>query len=182
MTTMDQVLQVAIAAGVVLIAWAGVVLTAFTLPGIWIAIVAAVLAEWWWRSTQGGSLFSIWTLVACVVLAVIAEIAEFAASALGAAKMGGSKKAALASVLGAIVGAVVGTFALAFLPILGTIIGAAGGAGIAALLTEKHLGEKTWKDAGKVGAGAAAGRLAASLVKVAIAGLVAVILTIAALV
>jgi uncharacterized protein YqgC (DUF456 family) len=126
-------------------------------------------------------MFSWWTLGICVGLGVLAEIVELIASAFGAAKAGGSKKASIASVAGALVGAIGGTFIIP-VPILGTILGAAGGAGIAALLTEKHLGEKTWKAASKVGAGAAAGRLVALLAKVGFAGVVAAILSVAAFV
>lgn len=168
--------------GVVLLSWCGVLLTAFTLPGLWIAIVGAALAQWWHSAKYGTELFSWWTLGACLCIGVVAEVGELVASAFGAAKAGGSRKSSVAAVLGAIVGAIVGTVLLAFLPVIGTIIGAALGAGIAALLTEKHLGEKTWKDASKVGAGAAAGRLVATVLKVGLAGVVAFILTVAAFV
>lgn len=168
-------------AGVISLAWLGVVLTAFTLPGIWIAIAAAVGLQVWHASYLNTSLLSWWALGACVILGVIAELIEFAASAMGASQLGGSKKAAWASVLGAMVGALAGTLLIP-IPVAGTILGAALGAGGAALATEKHLGEKTWKEASKVGAGAAAGRLIATLVKLAIAVVIALVLTVTVLV
>jgi uncharacterized protein len=177
----DHVLQISIVTGVVALAWVGVLLTAFTLPGIWVAIVAMGIGSAWHSSQFGTELFSWWTLAACVVLGILAELGEMGASALGAAKVGGSRKAAIASVIGAMVGALLGTFVIP-IPVVGTIIGAALGAGGAALLTEKHLGQKTWKDASKVGAGAAAGRLVATLLKVGIAVVIALILTVAAFV
>lgn len=178
----EATLKYSVIAGAIALAWSGVILTAFTLPGIWIAIVGAALAQWFHSDRYGTDLYSWWTLGACVALGVIAEVAEIVASAFGAAKAGGSRKSSIASVAGAIIGAIAGTIFLSFLPIVGTIIGAALGAGLAALLTERHLGEKSWKDAGKVGAGAAAGRLAATLIKVGIAGVIALILTVAAFV
>ena len=175
----DEVWWYSVATGAVLCAWSGVLLTAFTLPGIWIGLVGVGLAQWWSIAYHGAdhAMFSWWSLGACVGLGIVAEIIEIVASAFGARKTGGSKKAAFASVIGAMIGALLGTFLIP-IPVLGTILGAALGAGIGALLTEKHLGEKTWKDASKVGAGAAAGRLAATVVKVGIAALIALVLTV----
>lgn len=175
-------MRVLLAIAVWLGALVGAALTAFTLPGIWFMLLVAALAQWYTLGVQGDAMFSWWTLGGCVALALIAEVVEFAASALGASKAGGSKKAALASILGAIVGAVVGTVALAFLPIVGTIIGASLGAGAAALLVEKQLGKRTWAVAGRVGAGAAVGRLAAVLVKLGFAVAVGLVLGVATLV
>lgn len=171
----DEVWWYSVASGAVLSAWAGVVLTAFTLPGIWFALLGAGLAQWWSIAVHGNAMFSWWTLGACVGLGLVGEIVELVASAFGARKTGGSKKAAFASIIGGLIGAVVGSLVL---PIIGTIIGAALGAGVGALLTEKHLGEKSWKDASKVGAGAAAGRLVAIIAKVALAALIALVLTV----
>lgn len=168
--------------GVSTLAWAGVLLTAFTLPGIWFALLAAGAGQWWSLATQPEPMFSWWTLGLCAGLALIAELVEVGASAVGASKAGGTKKGAIGSVIGAILGAIVGTLALGFLPVLGTIIGASLGAGLGALLLEKHLGEKTWKEAGKVGAGAAIGRLLATLAKIIFAAAVAAVLSVAAFV
>jgi len=181
-TIPDEAVRALLALAVWLGAVVGTGLTAFTLPGIWFMLLVAALAQWYTLGVQGAAMFSWWTLGVCVALAVVAEVVEATASALGASKAGGSKKAALASILGAIVGAVVGTVALAFLPIIGTIIGAALGAGIAALLVEKQLGKRTWADSGRVGAGAAVGRLAAVLAKLGFAVGVGLILGIASLV
>lgn len=159
---------------VTLTAWLGVLLTAATLPGIWIALVAALLAQWW----QPG-MFSWWTLGACVGLAVLGEVVEFAASAAGAAKAGGSRRAAGWSVVGALVGAIVGT---PIFPIVGTVLGAAVGAGLAAALAERGVDGRSWGQSARVGGGAAAGRLVATVAKTGVAAAVAVVLSVAAFV
>lgn len=181
MTIPDSVQQISAGVGVSLLAWAGVVLTLFTFPGIWLAIACAGLAQWWWWDRFQTPMFSWWTLGICAGLGVLAEVFELVASAFGAAKAGGTKKSAVGSVVGGAFGAIIGTILIP-IPILGTILGAAIGAGGGALLLEKHWGEKTWKDAGKVGAGAAAGRLAATLAKLAFAVVIAAILSVAAFV
>jgi uncharacterized protein YqgC (DUF456 family) len=180
-TIPDEVWRILIGLGVWLAAALGTFLTAFTLPGIWLILLVAGLAQWYTLGVQGDAMFSWWTLAACLVLAIIAEIVEATASAIGASKAGGSKKAAVASIVGAIGGALLGTVAIP-IPIVGTILGAAIGAGAAALLTERHLGQKTWTDARRVGTGAAIGRLAAVLAKVGFAIVIGLILGIATLV
>lgn len=176
-----QVWDIAVPLSVAAGAWLGVLITAFTLPGIWFMLLIAGLGQWWSISMRGAdqAMFSWWTIGVCVVIAILAEIVEGVASAFGAAKAGGSKKAAFASIGGALVGALVGTFAIP-IPIVGTVLGAAIGAGGAALLTEKHLGKKTWEQSSRVGAGAAIGRLLATMAKVAFAAIVATILSLAA--
>ncbi len=151
---------------------AGIVLTLLTLPGMWIAIAAAVIANF-----VVPGLFSWWTIGTCIGLAVLAEALELGASALGAAKGGASKKGAIAAVVGALIGAIVGSF---FLPPVGTVIGAAGGAGIGAIWAEIALNNRAFREAAKAGAGAAIGRLVAVILKTAFAVTVAGILTTAA--
>lgn len=180
-TIPPEVWPIVIGLGVAALAWIGVLLTAFTLPGIWFMLIAAGGAQWWSIATGREPMFTWWTLGICVAIALIAEIVEVFASALGAAKAGGTKKGAIGSVVGALIGALGGTFLIP-IPVLGTILGAAIGAGGGAILLEKHLGEKTWKEAGKVGAGAAIGRLAATVAKVGFAAVVALILSISAFV
>ncbi len=165
----------------------GLALTALMLPGIWLMLLAAGLAQWWHLAVYGTEMFSWWTLGACAAIAAAAEIIEMVASALGASRFGASRTGAAGSIAGAIIGALVGGFLLSFaLPVIGTalgiIIGAAAGAFSGALLAERHLKQRTWAEARKSGAGAAIGRLAATLVKLILAALVALILSIAAFV
>lgn len=158
---------------VILASLLGVLLTALTLPGAWLALVAAVLCNLW----EPGLLA--WETIACAfAAALLAEIIEFFASAAGAAKAGGSKRGALGSVVGSLVGAIVGA---PFLLLVGALIGAVIGAGVGALIAERGLAGRTWADSARIGRGAAIGRFWASLVKVALAAVVALILSVGVL-
>ncbi|MFN7021118.1 MAG: DUF456 family protein [Phycisphaerales bacterium] len=174
-------MTIAVTIAVVLGAILGVALTLLTLPGIWFAILVAGLAQWWSSTRTGGEeMFSWWTLGVCVGLGIIAELIELLASAAGAAKAGGTKRGAIGSVIGGIFGALAGTILIP-VPVVGTVVGAAAGAGLGALLLEKAGGVKTWTQSGKVGAGAAAGRLVATVVKSGFAGAIGLILSIDAI-
>lgn len=151
----------------------GVLLTLLTLPGAWLALGVAALCNWW----QPG-LLSWYTIGAAAGIALIAEIIEALSSAVGAAKTGGTKRAALGSVVGSIIGAIAGT---PFLPPLGTILGAVAGAGLGAVVIERGMAGKTWKDSAVVGAGAATGRFVATVAKVGAAGAVFAVLAIGVL-
>lgn len=172
-----------IVAGIVVVicSVAGVALTLLTLPGIWLAILAAGLVQWWSIARTDEAMFSWWTLGVCVGIGAAAELIELFASAAGAKKAGGTRRGAIGSVVGGLVGAIGGSIAIP-IPVLGTIVGAAAGAGAGALLLEKASGEKTWVQSSKIGAGAAAGRLVATVIKSSLAGLIAVILGVAAFV
>ena len=167
---------------VTLFALLGVVLTAATLPGIWIMILAAAGCQAWLMLRQPPmQMFEWWTLGACLIIALVAEVVEIFASAVGAKKAGGTRRGAIGSVIGALGGALLGTVFIP-IPILGTIAGAALGAGAGAIIAERHNGRKTWSEASTIGAGAAIGRLAATVAKVAFACIVATILCTAAFV
>ncbi len=160
------------AAIVTLVCLLAVGLSLLTLPGAWLALCAAILCQWWQPE-----MFSWWTLGICTGLALLGEVVEIVASSLGAAKAGGSKAGGWGAFGGSIIGLIGGSF---FLPPIGTIVGAVIGAGTGALLIERHVSKKTWEDATKVGTGAAAGRLVATAIKIAIAAVVALTLTVAA--
>lgn len=165
-----------IVAGIILLfsTLCGTGLTLMTLPGVWV-IVAAGFGCWLWQP----ELFSMWTLGIAVGLAVLAEIAELLSSAAGAGKAGGGKAAAAASVVGALVGAIAGTFLIP-IPIIGTIAGGVIGAGMAAMMAERGVGGKAWADSAKVGGGAAAGRLVATVIKAVFAIVIGLFLATAA--
>ena len=164
--------QGTILVGMPIIATAGVMLTLLTLPGTWLIVLGAVALKLWLPGE-----ISWLTIGLMVFVALLAEAIEIAASALGAAKAGASKRGAIASIFGAIVGAVVGSF---IFPIIGTIVGGAVGAGAAVLLAEKWLAQRTWKEAGKASGGAAVGRLVATIAKCILAIAIGVIACIAA--
>ena len=161
---------------VIVCALVGIALTVLTLPGIWFALLVAVIIELW-RGGGEGNFLSWWTLGTCLGIGVVAELVELFASAAGSTKMGGTKRGAIGSLIGALLGAIAGT---PFFPPLGTILGGALGAGVGALVLERH-GKMSWKGSMKVGGGAAAGRFVATLAKMAFAGVVAAILTVGVL-
>ena len=169
--------EITVGVGLCVLNVLGIALTALLLPGMWVMLLGAGLAQWWHMAQYGSEMYSWWTLGVCAGVAALAEIIELGASGLGASKFGGTKTGAMWSVVGAIVGAVVGSVVL-FL--IGTIIGAAVGAFVGALLGEKVFKKRTWGEASKSGAGAAIGRLAATLVKVGLAVVVGIVLSVGA--
>ncbi len=171
--------EISVGVGLCMLNVLGIALTALLLPGIWLMLLGAGLAQWWHMAQYGTEMFSWWTLGICVGIAAAAEIIELIASGLGASKFGGTKTGAFWSVVGALIGALAGSLVL---PLVGTIIGAAIGAFAGALLGEKVIKKRTWGEASKSGAGAAIGRLAATLVKVGLAAVVAVVLSVGAFV
>ncbi len=138
-------------------ALAGVVLTVLTLPGAWLVVLTGLSL-----AIARPDMVPWWVVIILVVVAGIGEACEAGASALGASKAGASKQAAWASIGGSLVGAILG---IPFLPPLGSIVGGALGAAVAAISVERWAMKKDWKDAGKVGAGAAVGRLLAIFAK-----------------
>lgn len=148
----------------------GVLLVLLQGPGIWLALLAALLCDVW----RGGVL-SWWSLGAVAVVAALAEVAEFAASAAGAAGAKGTRAGIWGALLGSIVGMVVGTFAIA-IPIFGSVLGAIIGAGLGALVAERGVSGRPWKESAAVGGGAAIGRLLSTIVKTAFAVVAAGIL------
>lgn len=148
----------------------GVVLTVLTLPGTWLAVIVAALCTWWQPQ-----LMSWWVIGAAAALALLAEIVEFGASAVGTAKAGGTKRGGLGSLVGGLAGAI---FGAPFFFGLGAIPGAVIGAGIGAVVAERGWAKRTWSESTKAGKGAAIGRLVATVLKVAFAAAIALLLTI----
>lgn len=165
-------------AGVILllIAIVGFVLTIATLPGTWFILGAGLLTHWLCGEPP---LLNMWNLIICASLALLAEIAEFALSAAGAAKSGGGKSGAIGSIIGGLVGAIVGTM---IVPILGTIVGGVIGAGLGALVFERGIAQRSWKDSARIGQGAAVGRAVSIVMKAAVAAGIGVSLTIDSLI
>ena len=117
-------------------AWLALVL--FGLPGNWLIVISTCLFAWW---RWGDGPFSIYTLVAIVVLAVLGELAEFSAGLIGAKKTGASWLGSVAALFGAVIGAVFGTFLIA-IPLFGTVLGACIGAGLGVWGLEVCRGRK----------------------------------------
>ena len=160
-----------LAAGIVtLCALLGVALTAVTGPGTWLAVLVAALCAWWQPE-----MFSIWTLLACALLALLGELFEFFGSAVGARRAGGTRTGAWGSLLGSLVGLVVGQILIP-IPILGALVGAVAGAGLGAVVFERGIAKRTWKESARSGTGAAAGRALATVLKTGVAVVIAAVL------
>ncbi|GAB4554907.1 MAG: hypothetical protein Tsb0013_17580 [Phycisphaerales bacterium] len=146
----------------------GVLLTLVGLPGTWLYLTCALIAQWVIGTLLGHAVpYTWWTIGAGVLLCVLAEVAEGLSGAAGAAKAGASKRALIGAAVGGLVGAIVGTVVLAFLPIIGTLIGGAIGAGLGAVvleLTKPKLLRKS-ESLRTIATGAAIGRLLSTVIK-----------------
>ncbi|NBX37564.1 MAG: DUF456 domain-containing protein [Planctomycetes bacterium] len=151
--------------------------TLLALPGIWLMVLLAVvheLAASLWLGRAGG--WVTWTTIGvALVIAFAAEVIEFLAGAAGAKAGGASKWGTIGALVGGIVGALVGTVLIP-LPLIGTLAGAALGAAIGASTGEIWKGGKSAQESIKPALGAAGGRVAGTLLKVALAAAVWVIL------
>lgn len=114
------------------------VLVVFGLPGNWLIVISTCLFAWW---RWGDGVFSIYTLIAIIVIAIIGELVEFFGGIRGAKKAGASWPGSVAALVGALTGAVIGTFLIPIL-LLGTLIGACIGAGLGAWAIEFARGKK----------------------------------------
>jgi uncharacterized protein YqgC (DUF456 family) len=151
----------------------GLILAAFTLPGLWLMLGAAAIYAW----ITHGYYLSFQTLIALLILAVTAEIMELVFGGAGAKKAGASGWGIAGGLLGAIIGGIFLT-PLIPIPILGTIIGICLGSFAGAFAVELFLGQPITQSL-KIGFGAAKGRLTGIIGKIAI-GVVMFLLTIVA--
>lgn len=142
----------------------------FGLPGNWL-VVAMALGGWYFVSADRALHVSLPLLCIMLFIAVLGELLEFAAGALGASRVGGSKRGTLLAIVGSMVGAVVGLFVgnVIPIPIVGPVIaslllGASGAFG-GAVLGERWLG-KDWDSSIQVGNAAFWGRLLGTVGKV----------------
>src|ERR1700674_2962768 len=79
------------------------------LPGNWVIVGCATLYAW--LIPADAPLAIGWQVViALALLAVLRELAELLAAAMGVAKVGGSRRSAVLTLLGSIVGGIVGIF------------------------------------------------------------------------
>jgi len=153
----------------------------FTLPGNWLIVGLAALFVMSMETGEAATGLN-WRAVA--LLAIIAaggEALEFLASAAGAAKKGGSRRAIALAIVGTIAGSITGAIMGLPIPVLGSLIGAlAGGAGGA--FAGAYLGEM-WKHGGSdksitVGMGAAVGRLLGTVGKLLVGIVMLVVLAV----
>lgn len=150
----------------------GVVLSAIRLPGIWLIFSVALLFGFFTDWTLIGTQPLIWMFG----LSLFAEILEFAMSAVTTRRAGGSRRAALGSLIGGFLGLI---FLSIPLPIVGSIIGAIAGCFIGAAIGElSHQGtvsQRSLQHGTRVGVFAAIGFAAGTATKVGIAFILSVI-------
>ncbi len=133
------------------------------LPGNWL-IVALAVGGWWLAPEVNRSHVALFPLIAILLSATLGELLEFVAGALGASRMGGSKRGTLLAILGSISGAIVGLFfgSIIPIPIIGPVVASlllgAGGAFTGAVGGERWAG-KDWDASFQVGNAAFWGRL-----------------------
>ncbi|HXH14492.1 MAG TPA: DUF456 domain-containing protein [Alphaproteobacteria bacterium] len=151
--------------------WVGIL---FNLPGAWLMILFAALVEWW---MPGQFMFSWTVLFVAVGLAGLGEVLEFLLGAAGSRRAGGSKRAAALAIVGSLVGGIMGT-ALP-IPIVGTLIGACIGAFVGSLVGDLWGGRPLFRSF-EAGWGAAVGRFWGTLSKLAVGGVIVVLLAVAA--
>jgi len=150
---------------------AGWGLTLMGLPGNWLMVAAA--ATYTWLAPATGATQITWTtILGMAVLAGGGEIAELAAGVWGARRAGGSRRAAVFSLLGSLAGALVGASLGLPVPVLGppiaALLGGALGALAGAALAERTRGE-TSRQSFKVGGAAFLGRLLGTGIKTVVA-------------
>ena len=152
--------------------WTG---SLFSLPGNW--AIAAAAAMFTWMVPDSGLSWS--TVTVLLVLAGVAEVVESLAGAAGAAKLGGSRRSVVLSLIGTVVGSVAGVIAGLPIPIIGSaiaaVIGGAIGAFGGAVAGERWKGrsrDQQWE----VGQAAFWGRLLGTMGKLAI-GIAMVVIT-----
>jgi len=153
----------------------GLYLNILGLPGLWLMLLAHALFA---VATGWDVYVGLPSVITLFVLAVLAEFAEFAAGAAGSKVAGGSLRAMLGAIAGGIVGAILLT-ALVPIPVVGTIIGACLGAFIGAMVLE--FWGTDWRQALRVGWGAAKGRFWGIVLKTVFGGSMLIVSMIVAL-
>ena len=144
-----------IAAALIVIGLLGTVLPA--LPGLPLVFGGMLLAAWAGGFEQVG----IPMLVVLGVLTLVSLVVDFWATALGAKRVGASRKA--------IIGAMLGTFAGLFFGPIGLLMGPFVGALAGELLHRRRLGGSDIGDAAKIGFGTWLGILFGVVLKLGLA-------------
>ncbi len=147
-----------------------VTLVPLGIPGTFIMVGLAVVADIWLHTGIG------WVAIGIAsVLAALAEVFEWTLSASLTRTYGGSSRAAWGAVIGGFAGALVGVP----VPVIGSVIGAFVGAFLGALAGEYSRPGSDGTVAARAATGALVGKAAATAVKLAIAIAIGVILSFA---
>ncbi|MGI9428499.1 MAG: DUF456 family protein [Bythopirellula sp.] len=181
---MDYFLLITAISLLVLAIIAGWGLTLMGLPGNWLMVGAAALYAGFAPATGVTSL-SWTTLAVMAALAAAGEVAEFGAGVWGARRAGGSRRAAIFSLIGSMVGALMGATLGLPIPLLGpplaAVLGGATGALAGAALAERTRGETSGQSL-RVGGAAFVGRLLGTGAKTLVATILAVLAIVALIV
>ena len=146
---LDVLLWVAVAA-LLLIGLAGIVLP--VLPGTVLIFAGILLAAW----IDDFARISTWTVWLAAALTLASLIADYLAAALGAKRVGASRKAVFGAVAGTVLGIFTGLWGLLFMPLAGAAIG-------------EFLALRDLQRAGRVGIATWVGLLLGTAVKIALA-------------
>ena len=147
---MDPNVYLAIAAILVVLGVLGTVLP--VLPGTLFVLAGLFLAAWAQDFTRVG-----WIGISIIVaLAALAFAADFAASILGAKRVGASPKALIGAAIGGFIGVFFGLPGILLGPFIGALVG-------------ELMARGGWKQATKVGVGTAVGLLFAAVAKLVLA-------------
>ncbi|MEM8944961.1 MAG: DUF456 domain-containing protein [Planctomycetota bacterium] len=173
---MDYVLLIAAITLLVAAVVAGWLLTLLGMPGNWVMVGAAALYAW--LVPAAGVAAITWTsVVVMAALAAVGELAEFGAGVWGTRKAGGSRRAAVFSLIGSMIGAIVGAALGLPIPVLGSAVAAVLGGALGALagagFAEHTLGEDS-RQSFRVGGAAFVGRLLGTGAKTFVATILAV--------
>lgn len=144
-----------LAAALILIGLIGTVLPA--LPGLPLVFAGMWLAAWAGGFQQVGILM----LVLLGGLTLVSLAVDFWATALGAKRVGASRKAIIGAMLGTFAGLVLGPIGLVFGPFVGALAGE--------LLHRRRLGSSDLGDAAKIGFGTWLGLLFGIVLKLGLA-------------
>jgi uncharacterized protein YqgC (DUF456 family) len=163
-----------------LVAWA---MNVLGMPGNWLAVAMGVGA-YFLAAPDSSVHVGLVTLAIMLFAALLGELLEFAASALGASRLGASKRASALAIVGAMAGAIFGLFAGSVIPvpIVGQVIGSllfgSIGAAAGAVGGERWVG-KSWDESLQVGHAAFWGRLLGTVGKAVCGTLACVVFMVA---
>ncbi len=144
------------------VALTGVILTLFTLPGVWLVYISVFVLAWMGKFV----VITPTILIILFILCILSTFIDNIVIALGAKKLGGSKWGMIGAIVGVIIGVLVGNIPGMF---IGSIIGAT--------LFELIFARKNFNQSLKAGLGSFIGVLASIVLKVGFSvGMIAYIL------
>ncbi len=115
--------------GLTVLAFLGILLAVFQLPGTWLILASAAGYDWYYDWQRIG-----WKWLVCLgVLAIIAEAVDSLASIVAARKAGASRRAAIGALVGGFLGMILFSIPI---PVIGTVVGGLAGCFTGALVME----------------------------------------------